>query len=135
MRYTVLLATGFLSGLLGTPVWGSPCEDAIRALEGRVDEATTKAQSLSSGGQAVAASRQGQAMPSEAQQKPTSAPAQKLPEHDASATAAVTPLAGGDKAMKARAILERARALDREGDASGCDEAVSQAARELGPTQ
>lgn len=135
MRFPVLLAAGVLGGLLATPALSTPCGDAIRALEGRVDDAVSKSQALSSGGQGVAASREAQAMQTESGQKPPGAPVQKLPEHDVAATAAVTPLAGGDKAMKARAALNRARALDREGNAAGCNDAVAEAGRELGPGQ
>jgi len=60
---------------------------------------------------------------------------QKLPEHDVGATAAATPLAGGDNALKARAALNRAQALDREGKASECSSAVEEARRELGSAQ
>jgi hypothetical protein len=72
-------------------------------------------------------------MEAEAGKNPPGEPAQKLSEHGVSATAALTPLAGGDAAMKARATLERARAFDREGNAPACDEAVDQARRELDP--
>jgi hypothetical protein len=74
-------------------------------------------------------------MQAEAGKTPAGEPVQKLAEHDAAATAALTPLAGGEAPMKARAALERARKLDREGNSSGCDEAVTEAQRELGPAQ
>ena len=135
MRYPVLLVAGVLGGLFVTPALGSSCEDAIRALEVQINDAASKSAALSSGGQGVAASREAQAMQAESGQKPPGAPVQKLPEHDVAATAAATPLAGGDKAMKARAALERARVLDREGNANGCNDAVAEARRELGPAQ
>jgi hypothetical protein len=72
-------------------------------------------------------------MQADKQPTPPGSPAQKLPEHDVGATAAATPLAGGDNAVKARAALNRAQALDREGDTSGCSTAVEEARRELGP--
>jgi len=123
-------------GILGTgPVLASPCGDTIRALEPRVDEATSKSAALSSGGQAVAASRESQAMQADEQSTPPGSPVQKLPEHDVGATAAATPLAGGDNALRARVALNRAQALDRDGDASGCSIAVEEARRELGPAQ
>jgi hypothetical protein len=135
MRHRILLAAGAFALVLSAPASASPCGDAIRAVEARVDDAGTKSQALSSGGQGVAASREAQAMQADARRTEPGAPAQKLPEHDVAATAAVTPLAGGDKAMKARAALERARALDGQGNASACDEAVAEARRELGSAQ
>jgi hypothetical protein len=132
LSLTAVIASGFL---VTGPVWASPCGDAIRALESRVDEAVSKSAALSSGGQAVAASRESQAMQADKQPTSTGSSVQKLPEHDVGATAAATPLAGGDSAMKARAALNRAQALDREGNASGCFAAVEEARRELGPAQ
>ena len=89
----------------------------------------------SSGGHAVAASREAQAMQAEKDPPPPGSPVQKLPEHDVGATAAATPLAGGDKAVRARAALSRAQALDREGKAPDCITAVEEARRELGAAQ
>jgi hypothetical protein len=127
----VLLSHLFIAG----PVFATPCGDEIRALEPRVDEAMSKSAALSSGGQGVAASREAQAMQAEKSPPPPGAPAQKLPEHGVGATAAATPLAGGDNAVKARAALNRAQAQDREGDASGCSASVEEARRELGSPQ
>lgn len=132
LRFTAAIASGILTAW---PVLASPCGDAIRALEPRVDEAVSKSAALSSGGQAVAASRESQAMQADKQPAPPGSAVQKLPEHDVGATAAATPLAGGDNAMRARAALSRAQALDRDGDASGCATAVEEARRELGPAQ
>ncbi|WP_134495315.1 hypothetical protein [Microvirga pakistanensis] len=132
LRFTAAIASGILTTW---SVLASPCGDAIRALEPRVDEAVSKSAALSSGGQAVAASRESQAMQADKQPAPPGSAAQKLPEHDVGATAAATPLAGGDNAMRARSALSRAQALDRDGDASGCATAVEEARRELGPAQ
>ena len=134
MRLGVLLAAGTLSSLLALPALASPCEDDIRALDARVNDAASRSAALSGGGEGVAASRQAQAMQAEAQ-RPTGAPAQKLPEHDVNATAAVTPLAGGDRPLKAKAALDRARTFERDGNAAACGEAVAEARRELGPAQ
>jgi hypothetical protein len=101
-------------------------------MEPRVDEAVSKSASLSSGGQGVAASREAQAMQADSNPGQPASSAQKLPEHDVGATAAATPLAGGDNAIKARAALSRAQARDREGDASGCNMALEEVRRELG---
>jgi hypothetical protein len=127
----LIIFTLFASG----PVLASPCGDAIRALEPRIDAALAKSASLSSGGQAVAASRESQAAQADKTPPPSGTPAQKLPEHDAGATAAATPLAGGDNAVKARAALGRAQAQEREGNAAGCTASVEEARRELGPAQ
>ena len=129
---TAAIAFGLL---VAGPVLASPCGDAIRALEPRVDEAVSTSAALSSGGQAVAASRESQAMQADNQPTPPGSSVQKLPEHDVGATAAATPLAGGDNALRARAALGRAQAFDREGNASGCATAVEEARRELGPAQ
>lgn len=132
LSFTAVIAS---SVLIAGPVLASPCGDAIRALEPRIDEAVSKSAALSSGGQAVAASRESQAMQADQQATPPGSPVQRLPEHDVGATAAATPLAGGDSAMRARAALGRAQAFDRDGNASGCSTAVEEARRELGPAQ
>ena len=112
MHRFVLLVMGVYVTLLATaPSSASPCEDQIRLIEARVSDAATRASALSGGGEAVAASRQAQAMQAESPAQPPAGAVQKLPEHDIGATAAVTPLAGGDKAMRAKAALERARNL------------------------
>lgn len=138
--YKNMKQSAFIAGLLSPmliagPLLASPCGDAIRALEPRVDEAMSKSAALSSGGQGVAASREAQAMEAEKNPPAPGSPVQKLPEHDTKATAAATPLAGGDNAMKARAALSRAQAEDRQGNAAGCSAAVEEARRELGPAQ
>src|SRR5215204_4100276 len=101
MRRSGLLTASALATLLSVPALASPCEDQIRVLEARVDDASSKAAALSGGGQGVAASRQSQAMKADAQSTAQGGTVQKLPEHDVSATSAATPLAGGDKPMKA----------------------------------
>jgi hypothetical protein len=135
MPRCVLPAASVLAALLAIPALASPCSDGIRMLEVRVDDASSRTAALSGGGQGVAASRQAQALQAEAQGQATSSSVQKLPEHDVGATSAVTPFAGGDKALKAKAALERARALDRDGKASDCATALEEARRELGDTQ
>jgi hypothetical protein len=130
-----LIAAGALAMLAAGPAFASPCEDDIRALDARVNDASSKSAALSGGGEGVAASRQAQAMAADAKAPPAGQTAQKLPEHDVNATAAVTPLAGGDKPMRAKAALDRARTFDRDGNAAGCADAVAEARRELGPAQ
>jgi hypothetical protein len=135
MPRCVLPAASVLAAFLAIPALASPCGDGIRMLEARVDDAASRTAALSGGGQGVAASRQAQAQQAEAQGQSTNSAVQKLPEHDVAATSAVTPLAGGDKALKAKAALERARVLDREGRATDCAAALEEARRELGATQ
>jgi hypothetical protein len=135
MKQRILTAVVVSNLFIAGPALATPCGDAIRALEPRVDEAMSKSAALSSGGQGVAASREAQAMQAENNPAPPAGSVQKLPEHGVGATAAATPLAGGDNALKARAALNRAQALDREGKASDCSAAVEEARRELGPSQ
>ena len=135
MKLPSSTAAIMFSFIIPAAALASPCGDAIRALEPQVEDALSKSAALSSGGQAVAASRESQAMQADERPSPPDSPIQKLPEHGVGATAAATPLAGGDNAVRARAALSRAQALDREGDASGCATAVEEAKRELAPAQ
>ena len=134
-RFVLLVMSVFVTLLSTVPLSASPCEDQIRLLEARVSDAASRASALSGGGEAVAASRQAQAMQAKSRPQPPAGAVQKLPEHDIGATAAVTPLAGGDKAMRAKAALERARNFDRQGNGAGCAEALAEASRELGAAQ
>lgn len=135
MKQLSLPAIIVFSVIIPMPTLASPCGDAIRALEPRIDQALSKSVALSSGGQGVAASREAQALQADKQPAQPDSSVQKLPEHDVGATAAVTPLAGGDNALKARAALDRAQALDRQGKAAECTAAVEEARREIGPSQ
>lgn len=135
MKQSAFIAVVASPMFIAGPLLASPCGDAIRALEPRVDEALSRSAALSSGGQGVAASREAQAMQAEKNPPSPGSPVQKLPEHDTQATAAATPLAGGDNAVKARAALSQAQTLDREGNAAGCSAAVEEARRKLGPAQ
>ena len=89
MRRSGLLTASALATLLSIPALASPCEDQIRVLEARIDDASSKAAALSGGGEAVAASRQAQAMQADAQRQASGGAVQKLPEHDVKATSAV----------------------------------------------
>jgi hypothetical protein len=125
-----------LSSLAAGPVRASPCTDQIDALERRLNETAATAGSASSGGQAVAAAREGQAM--EARDRGgTGAGAPAVPfqseSREAQATQRATEAgAGGDRVMQARATLNQARTLDAQGNATGCIEAVGEARRQLG---
>jgi hypothetical protein len=132
-----LLATaGTLGALAAAPVFASPCTDQIDALERRLDETAAAAGSASSGGQAVAAARQGQAM--EARDRgDRSAGAPAVPfqseNREAQATQRATEAGGGgDRVMQGKATLNRARSLDAQGDGAGCMQAVEEVRRQIG---
>ncbi|MFL5226512.1 MAG: hypothetical protein ACJ8CH_23925, partial [Microvirga sp.] len=80
MRRSGLLTASVLATLLSVPALASPCEDQIRALEARIDDASSKAAALSGGGEGVAASRQAQAMQADAQPQASGGAVQTLPE-------------------------------------------------------
>jgi hypothetical protein len=125
------LAAGLLAAV---PALASPCTDEITALEARLNEVAETAGALSTGGQAVAASRESRAMQSAGG---ATAPGPALPPEpqDTRATQkAAEAGGGGDRAMQAKATLNRARTLDTQGDAGGCRSAVAEARRQLGPS-
>jgi hypothetical protein len=114
------------------PAFASPCSDRIAALERRLDEGTAGAAAASSGGQAVAAAREGQASQPGTRNEPTT-PFQD-PAREAQATRRTAEEGGGGTGMaEARAALNRARTLDQENNASGCMEAVTEAERRSAP--
>jgi hypothetical protein len=135
MRPAVLLFSGFLCGFSAIPAAAaSPCGDGIRAFEVQVDDAASKSISVSSAGKAVAASREGQGEQQEGRPAEAAAPKPSSSGLDAK-TAQSAQLGGGDNVMQARATLNRARELDREGNAEACQEALAEAQRQLGPAQ
>lgn len=134
----LLPAAGMLSVLAaaaGTAL-ASPCTDQIDALERRLNETAQTAGAASSGGQAVAAAREGQAMEARNRgEQSTGAPATPFQSESREAQAtqrAADAGGGGDRVMQAKATLNRARTLDGEGNATGCMEAVGEARRHLG---
>jgi len=135
MGSRILLAAtgGVLCAVLpGLPAVGSPCGDRIAALERRLDEDTSRAAAASSGGQAVAAAREGQASQPGSRNEPA-IPFQH-PAREAQATREAAEAGeGGTRLAEARAMLNQARALDQQGNASGCAEAVSEAERRSTP--
>ncbi|MBD0271473.1 MAG: hypothetical protein ICV73_06040 [Acetobacteraceae bacterium] len=118
------------------PGLASPCTDQIDALERRLDETARAAASASSGGQGVAAAREGQAMQARDQNRPVTPPP-AMPFQSSGQEAQATQQAaeaggGGDRVMQARATLNRARSLEGQGNGAGCMEAVNEARRQLG---
>ena len=98
----------------------------------RLDEGTARAAAASSGGQAVAAAREGQASQPGSRNEPT-VPFQD-PAREAQATRQAAEAGGGGTGMaEARAALNQARTLDQQGNASGCMEAVAEAERRSAP--
>ena len=138
MRSPVLLAAaGALCALVAGPASASPCTDQIAGLEARLNDSAETAVSASSGGQGVAAAREGQAMQARDQNRPVGEPAAPF-QNEARETQATQRAAaaggGGDRIMQAKAQLNRARALDQQGNGTGCMEAVAEARKQLGTT-
>ena len=134
----LLMAVGagaFCALAAASPGIASPCGDQIGALDARLNETATAAASASSGGQAVAAAREGQAAEARDENRATGAPA--VPFQSESREAQATQRAadaggGGDRVVQAKATLNRARTLDAQGDANGCMAAVAEARRQIG---
>jgi hypothetical protein len=135
MTSRILPATVGALGLLAVialSAAASPCGDRIAALERRLDEGTASAAASSSGGQAVAAAREGQASQPGTRNEPI-VPFQD-PAREAQATRRAAEEGGGGTGMaEARAALNRARTFDQQGNASGCMEAVMEAERRSAP--
>lgn len=134
---TVLMLAAVAAGL---PLAGagaaaaSPCGDRIAALEARLDEEAEAAISASTGGKGVAAAREGQAVQAENRDAPAEAPV--VPFQDEAREERATERAaeaggGGDRVMQAKASLNRARAMDGEGNASACEEALAEAEAQI----
>ncbi|HYC03539.1 MAG TPA: hypothetical protein VED40_09620 [Azospirillaceae bacterium] len=121
----VLLLTGLTGGAAA-----SPCGEAIGRLQAQIDEGAEAAISSSSGGQGVAGAREGQALEAERRDAPVREPAapyqKEGKEAQAVQQAADAASGGGDGVMRAKAALNRARALDQKGDAA-CRDAVAEA--------
>lgn len=110
------------------PARAAGCGDRLAAIEARLDRSAETAGAAASGGQAVAAAREGQA------QAGGAAPAVpfQAPGPEAAARGAATQ-AGGDRSMQARATLNRARAALAARDEAGCEAAATEAEGQLGP--
>jgi hypothetical protein len=129
------VAGAFCALAYAGPGIASPCADQIGALDARLNETATAAASASSGGQAVAAAREVQAMEARNENRPAGAPAVPFQAEGREAQAtqrAAEAGGGGDRVMQAKATLNRARTLDAQGDGAGCMEAVAEARRQFG---
>jgi hypothetical protein len=137
MPRRVTASAGAILGLLALPAAASPCGDRIAALEGRLDDAISRSVATSSGGQGVAAAREGQAaQAAQAGELDPRAVAPTVPFQETGREADATRRAaeaggGGDRAVQARAALNRARTLDGQSDATGCMDAVTEVERLL----
>jgi hypothetical protein len=136
MRLPVLLVLiPFVSGA-GLPAHASPCGEQVQAFEARLNDMAETSASLSTGGKAVAAAREGQAVQPNASSTSTLAPAlPKDPPNEDATRKAARAGAGGDGIMQAKAALNRARILDQEGNAAGCNDALVAAKQLAGPGQ
>ena len=137
MAFRKLLAAtaGAFCALAAGPGVASPCTDQIGALEARLNDTATTAAAASSGGQAVAAAREGQAMEARNENRPAGAPAVPFQAEGREAQAtqrAAEAGGGGDRVMQAKATLNRARSFDAQGNSQGCMEAVEEAKRQIG---
>ena len=136
MVFRKLLATaGAFCALAAGPASASPCTDQIGVLEARLNDTATTAAAASSGGQAVAAAREGQAMEARNENRPAGAPAVPFQAEGREAQAtqrAAEAGGGGDRVMQAKATLNRARSFDAQGNSQGCMEAVEEAKRQIG---
>jgi hypothetical protein len=132
-RFHLIAPALLVTGLLASgPVLGSPCGDRIAALEGRIDRATANAVASSSGGQGVAAARQGQADQAAGGAAPATPPVPfQETGREADATRRAAEAGGGGEVVQARAALNRARALDTGADAASCLDSVAEAERLL----
>jgi hypothetical protein len=136
MKTVVTLAAAVAGIFVAGPASASPCMDRISALEARLDEKAETAISTSSGGQGLAGARERQAMQAENKDVPVGEPA--APFQNEKREAQVTARAadaggGGDRIMQAKANLNRARALDREGKVDACQDVVAEAEGQLDP--
>ena len=135
MTFSKPLAAGvFCAALAAGAAAASPCTDQIAPLEARLNETGRAAVAASSGGQAVAAAREAQAMEARDQGEKAGAPAVpfQAESRERQATQQATEAGGGgDRVMQAKATLNRARSLDAQGNNAGCMEAVAEAKREI----
>jgi hypothetical protein len=113
------------------PVLASPCTDQIDAFQKQLEDTGRTAGAASSGGQAVAAAREGQAM-QPSSNSPT--PPFQSPSREAQATQRAADAGdGGDQVMQAKASLEKARAMAAQGNEAGCLDGLGQARRQVAP--
>ena len=131
---SVLIPAVAVAGILAAgPALASSCTDQIAALEARLDEKAETAISTSSSGQGVAGAREGRAMQAE-EESASGEPAVPFQNEEQEAQVvqrAAEAGGGGDLIMQAKATLNRARMLDRDGDIAGCEAALAEAQKQL----
>lgn len=117
--------------VLAGPVLASPCTDQIDAFQKQLEDMARTAGAASSGGQAVAAAREGQAMQPSGN-SPT--PPFQSPSREAQASQRAADAGdGGDRVMQAKAILETGRAMAVQGNEASCLDSLGQARRQVAP--
>ncbi|MGX7705603.1 hypothetical protein [Methylobacterium sp. Gmos1] len=129
----LILAAGLLAGLAG-PALAGACGTEISSLEPRLDAKSRETISASSGGKEVASRREAQAeAAAEKGTSPSTLPKGPAPgSTESQATADVAKASGGGTGvMEARASLNRARELDKNGDEAGCMKALSDAREQM----
>jgi hypothetical protein len=126
-----LVGMGLVGVALAGPVLASPCTDQIDTFQKALEDTARTAGAASSGGQAVAAAREGQAMqPGGA--SPT--PPFQSPPREAQATQRTADAGGGgDRVMQAKASLEQAKAMAAQGNEARCMDILGQARRQATP--
>ena len=133
-RRTLVAAMGAFCLLAAVPAGATPCGDLIASLDAQLNQTAASAGAASSGGQAVAAARQGQASEARDQggQPPGATPPFQAEKPEAQATQRATNAGGGgDRVQQAKASLNRARSLDSENNPSGCMAAVAEAKKQI----
>ncbi len=126
-----LCMTTMIGVALTGPVLASPCTDQIDAFQKQLEDMGRTAGAASSGGQAVAAAREGQAMQPSGN---TPTPPFQSPSREAQATQRTADAGnGGDRVMQAKASLEKGRAMALQGNEAACLDNLGQARRQAAP--
>lgn len=136
MKLVLTLATAVAGLLASDPALAVSCTERITSLEAKLADKAEAAISTSSAGQGVAGAREGQAIHAENKDDPVGAPAapyQKEHKEAAAVRSAENAGAAGDRVMQAKASLNQAKSFDQQGNATKCDEAVTEAQKQLEP--
>lgn len=133
MKFTVPAASLFAL-LVAAPALAASCDEELAGLDKRVTTQATEAVATASGGQGVAAKREGEAK--QARDTQTAAkteakgPAGGAMEAQATAGAAQAG-GGGDRVMQAKVSINEARVAKGKGDEAGCLAGVAKAKGQL----
>ena len=126
--HRVFMAAATTVALAG-PVLASPCTDQIDAFEKQLADTARAAVATSSGGQAVAAARESQAI-----QPGGATPPFQSPQREAQATQqAAEAGGGGDRVMQAKSSLAQARVMAAQGNDAGCLNTLGRARQQAAP--